>query len=163
MEKSIDTYKWCKVITALLALITLFAGGTIYLLFRPTRLYIFDWIKDAGMMETIELLRYRIFSIPSWMEYTLPDGLWMLSYCLIIGYIWNFKLHRCWVMLVPLLVFAIIFEIGQYIHIIPGTYDRMDIAAYLLAFFIGTIYIVIINKLITTKNLCNNEQEFKVF
>lgn len=147
----------------MLALIALCAGGTIYLLFRPTRIYMFNWIKDAGMMDTIGMIRHHSFSIPSWIEYTLPDGLWMLSYCLIIGYIWNFKLSRCWMMLTLLLVFAIIYEIGQYIHIIPGTYDNTDIAAYLLAFSLGIIYIVIINKLISTKRLIKNEKEFKAF
>lgn len=146
------TNQRCKVITAILALIALLVGGTIYLLFRSLDLYMFNWICDADMKDSIALLRDHISRIPLWMEGMLPDGLWMLSYCLIIGCIWDFKMRKCWPMLVLLLIFAILYEIGQSVHLTSGTFDPLDIVAYISAFLLGTIYIFIINQLITTKN-----------
>lgn len=151
MEQSAKTNKRCKKITALLALITLFAGGMIYLLFRPTNLSLFDWFKYAGILDSVEMLRFGICTVPAWIEYTLPDGLWMFSYCLIIGCIWDFNLKKCETLLLLLLFFAVLFEILQYVHILPGTFDRMDVLAYILAFSLGTIYIIITNKFLITK------------
>lgn len=155
MEQSAKTDKRCKITTALLALITLFAGGMIYLLFRPTSLSMFEWIKHAGILDTIEMLRLGICTVPAWIEYTLPDGLWMFSYCLIIGCIWDFNLKKCGMSLILLLFFAVLFEVLQYVHFLPGTFDRMDIIAYIIAFSLGTIYIIITNKFIKTKKIIN--------
>lgn len=154
MEQSAKKDKRCKIITALLALITLFVGGMIYLLFRPTSLSVFEWIQHTGIMDAVEIFRFGICTVPAWVEYTLPDGLWMFSYCLIIGCIWDFNLKKSGTLLFLLLFFAVLFEVLQYVHLFPGTFDRMDIIAYILAFSLGTIYIVITNKYIkTTKNI----------
>jgi len=113
----------------------------------------FEWIKHIGIMDAVEMLRFGICTVPAWVEYTLPDGLWMFSYCLIIGCIWDFNLKKCGALLFLLLFFAVLFEVLQYVHLLPGTFDRMDIIAYILAFSLGSIYIIITNKLLKTIKL----------
>ena len=135
-----------------MALIILLVGGMVYLLFRSTSLPILDWVINADMMNYIERLGLNIFLIPAWMIYILPDGLWMFSYCLIIGCIWDFRISRCWFMLTLFLFVAILFEFLQYVHVIPGTFDNMDIIAYVLAFFLGALYIIITGKFIILNN-----------
>ena len=158
MEKSAKTEEKYKIITVFWALIILLVGGMVYLLFRSTSLPMFDWVRNADMMNSIEKLGFNICLIPAWMIYILPDGLWMFSYCLIIGSIWDFRISRCWFMLTLLLFVAIIFEFLQYIHVIPGTFDNLDIIAYTIAFFLGALYIIITGELIILKNI-NNETE----
>lgn len=152
MEKSATTEEKYKIITVFLALIILLVGGMVYLLFRSTSLPMFDWVRNADMMNSIERLGFNIYLIPAWMIYILPDGLWMFSYCLIIGCIWDFRISRCWFMLTLLLLVAILFEFLQYFHVIPGTFDNMDIIAYVLAFFLGALYIIITGEFIILKN-----------
>jgi hypothetical protein len=151
LEQSAKTDKRCKIITALLALVSLFAGGMIYLLFRPTSLSVFEWIKHTGIMDFVEMLRFGICTVPAWIEYTLPDGLWMFSYCLIIGCIWDFNFKKCGLLLFLLLFLSVLFEVLQHVHFLSGTFDRMDVIAYFLAFSLGAIYILITKKYIKTK------------
>lgn len=130
-----------KVIAALLASVTLVGGAMIYVCFRPTHLLLFKWIDRFGLLDFAYRLRLNLKDIPEWVVYSLPDGLWTFSYCLFIGTIWNFNLKKSFFFLVILPVFAVANEIMQYFHIVSGTFDWMDVMAFLIAFTLGLFYI----------------------
>ena len=125
----------------ILASVTLLVGAMIYVLFRPTHLLMFDWIDNIGLMDLVSRIRPNLKDVPDWVVYSLPDGLWMFSYCLFIGCIWDFDLKRSFYVLSILPVFAVTNEIMQHNHLVPGTFDWMDVVAFLTAYAVGVFYI----------------------
>jgi hypothetical protein len=70
----------------------------------------------------------------SWITYTLPDALWMLSLNTCILLLWDFKWHtrsKMWYFIA--FGGGILFEILQAFHLIPGTFDILDLFAMLLS------------------------------
>lgn len=92
-------------------------------------------------MELVNSIRPASWNVPEWAVYSLPDGLWLFSYCLFIGCIWDFDLKGCLFVLTILPIYAISHEIMQYLHLVSGTFDWMDLFAYLMAFAFGVLYI----------------------
>ncbi len=122
-----------------MAFVSLFAGGIIYLLFR-SNIVMLDAVADAGLENFLSAIKLEDNLLPSWVVYSLPDGLWMFSYYLIIGALWDFELKKCWWLLAILPSIAVIFEILQYKHLVPGTYDTGDIIAYLIGCIAGLLF-----------------------
>lgn len=105
--------------------IPLSIGILIYLLFRTDTLlynktigYLFHPIAKANSPFTVFLTS------------SLPDGLWAMSYSMLIFYIRkDTTIHTfLWALIAPLI--GIGSEIGQWLSIIPGTFDIFDIIAY---------------------------------
>jgi hypothetical protein len=129
-------------------LIHLFAiclGGLIYILFRPTNLIMFQWFDEINLTDFFKVLRFNFIpiknSLPEWFIYSLPDGLWLLSFNLIMVQIWRNESHFFiwfWTILLPII--AVTSEIGQLLNIVPGTFDPNDILFYSLV-----IILIIIN------------------
>jgi hypothetical protein len=117
-------------------------GAIIYIMFRPTNLLMFYWINSIGLMDLVNEIRPDIRNLPEWVIYSLPDGLWIFSYCLFIGHIWNYNLKRSFFFLALLPIYAISNEIMQHFHFFSGTFDWMDLFAYLTAFVLGLVYII---------------------
>lgn len=77
----------------------------------------------------------------NFMLYSAPDGLWLFALLEGLRYIWRENIFRkgvTWVFVVS--IGAIGSEFAQYIHIIPGTFDSVDIAAYVLAITLFILY-----------------------
>ena len=108
--------------------IPLFIGCLIYVLFRTdTLLYnkIFgNFFSPIGSPKTF-LQKIIIFS--------LPDGLWAMSYTMLIFHLRNDKTFKTliWSILIP--VIGILSEIGQLYYLIPGTFDIIDLIMYIIA------------------------------
>ena len=108
--------------------IPLFIGCLIYVLFRTdTLLYnkLFgNFFSPIGSPKTF-LQKIIIFS--------LPDGLWAMSYTMIISHLRNDKTFKTliWSILIP--VIGILSEIGQLYYLIPGTFDIIDLIMYIIA------------------------------
>lgn len=68
--------------------------------------------------------------IPEWVKYSLPDGLWVLSYMLFMNIIWDNRttIGYFWIFCLPII--ALLSEFGQLFHIVPGTFDAMDLLCY---------------------------------
>ena len=145
MEKYAKTNERYKVITISIATITLFVGGMIYLIFRPTWLLMFEWINIIHMSGFVEGLRQLGLHLPEWAKYSLPDGLWTFSYTLCIGCIWDFELRKCWTYLILLFSIVITDEILQLFHYVPGSFDILDLLFYISFFLLGLFYIIKIN------------------
>ena len=108
--------------------IPLFIGCLIYVLFRTdTLLYnklLGNFFTPIGSPKTF-LQKIIIFS--------LPDGLWAMSYTMLIFHLRNDKTFKTliWSILIP--VIGILSEIGQLYYLIPGTFDIIDLIMYITA------------------------------
>ena len=107
-------------------------GGSIYLLFRPDSLLMFSWIEFAGFLPIVEQLRYSTASIcevmPSLVVYSLPNGLW--CYALVRFFVLTWRDEASFVQIVAFLAvfIAVLPEMLQGLHIIPGTFASEDLA-----------------------------------
>jgi len=107
--------------------VPLLLGSMIYILFRSesllyNRLIGFLFYPIATPKTAIEQL----------IVYSLPDGLWAMSYTMLILHIRkNTKITTLiWSSIIPLI--GIISEIPQYFFILPGTFDIFDLGMYIV-------------------------------
>ena len=136
-----------KIVEALIATFPLLLGGLIYLAFRPDYLVMFTWVDTIGLSQPIAWLReyadmYR-HMVPDMVIYVFPNGLWLLSYCLLVSLVWSGQSKSSaigWVMLLTLL--GVISEILQYCEIIRGTFDWADLLVYVVASVAGLLIII---------------------
>lgn len=113
----------------LLVLLPLILGICIYEIARPESTIV---LPRTGVT--------KILKLPSWVIYNVPDGLWLFSFlnCLyIIWYKSSIRTKMIWIMSVFLL--ALLTEVLQKFHFIPGTFDINDILAYSLALILSTV------------------------
>ena len=113
------------------AVVCLGLGSIIYILFRPTSLLMFHWANLLGLMEPIEIMRLWAGNgknLAPWFVYSLPFALWVSAYLFFIKVVWwkpTSWVRHMWFWIVPLI--AVNSEFCQYFHIIPGTFDILDI------------------------------------
>lgn len=67
----------------------------------------------------------------------LPDGLWAYALTSMLLIIWNRNYNKQWLYVIAF-TFCI-FEILQYLHIIPGTADYWDVIVYFVFFFLALL------------------------
>lgn len=136
-----------KIVTWCISIVCFLAGGLIYLMFREEHLLMFDWFRAIGLSDfVLQLKNYgRSFgSIPDWIRFSLPDGLWVLSYVLAMSALWNFDIKSHWGKIGVIPVIAIISEYLQYFGVIGGGFDTRDLTFYCIATIIGFIYTILI-------------------
>ena len=96
--------------------------------FKATNtLFLIDFVRESPIFPAKNVL-------PEWVIYSLPDGMWLLSYMLLMEAIWDKqdrKIRICFVWSMPLLI--MIWEVMQYMGIMSGTWDIGDMLAYILA------------------------------
>lgn len=105
-----------------LGLTSLFMGGCLYLLYRSDSLVMFRWCQSLEVYDFIVSLRPQAH-YDNWLVYSLPDGLWMLAYVLLMGAIWNFNVkrvfgHLCLWLLLLLVLSYYKFPGGFLVHLI---------------------------------------------
>ena len=127
----------------MLSLVILLLGGMVYVIYRDKSLLMFDWFDAIGISNKIDGLRslFHGGGISGWVKYSLPDGLWLFSYMFIIDAIWDRErnvISNMFLRGVPIV--AILSECLQYIGFLPGAFDWMDMASYLLAI---TLFMII--------------------
>jgi hypothetical protein len=133
-------FVWLKI---MIAAILLFLGGLVYVAFRSQTLVMFSWFHALNLDSIVETIREKSISIqlPDFCKYCLPNGLWTSSYILMVEALISVDNHQMlWASILPGI--AILFEILQIWHIIPGTFDMGDWCCF---FFPFIIYIVIYN------------------
>ena len=121
----------------------LLLGGILYVVFRTKSLKMFSWFDSIGFNTQISFLR-EYFSpikswLPSWVYFSLPDGLWVYSFTSIILLIWEGEINY-W-LIIPFTT-GILVEVMQGFSFI-GTFDWIDFIFSIFGFFIS---IIIINK-----------------
>ena len=122
-----------------LSFLSLTLGGAIYIGFRSTDLVLYRFLNKLGLKQA--LIDFRIIcssiDLPEWVRYSLPDGLWLAAYLLVMNLIWrnhHSYLYYYLIYLMPAL--AILTEIGQYIGYCPGTFDSVDLICYIIPLII---------------------------
>lgn len=118
-------------------IVCLLSGCAIYLLFRSTSLNIYQWCTELGLSNIIDSFRYIVqdWDIPEWIKYSLPDGVYVTAYILIMDAIWqndDSLIKHFIIALVP--VVTITSEIFQYFGLVKGTFDFCDLIFYSVPF-----------------------------
>lgn len=125
-----------RAVKVMLSLVILLLGGLIYVIFRDKSLLMFDWFNTIGISNEIDGLR-KLFQgegIYGWVKYSLPDGLWIFSYMFIIDAIWDRERNAVSILFLwGLPIVAVLSECFQYFGLLPGVFDWIDMASYMLA------------------------------
>jgi len=125
-----------KYISILLALLPLSIGGLIYICFRNENILLFYWMKIFNINYSI-LRQVNLDDnvITSYITYSLPNGLWILSALLLF----NIFLEKKYLIIysIVFIFISITIEISQLYGIISGTFDILDIFTILLFSSIG--------------------------
>lgn len=124
----------------LVAALCFLAGVSIYLLWRDEHLLIHRVLQTCQLQAPLGAIRQQVadISLPEWVRFALPDGLWSLSYILVIdaivsrGYLWT--------AVIPAI--GVLSELMQSAGWLPGTFDVADLLAYSIPYL---VYILIIN------------------
>lgn len=122
----------------------LFIGGSIYIIFRPLTLNMFRWFDTLGISSLInkyrELANY--VSLNDFVLYSLPDGLWITSYLIIVNTIIPSKQKKelfFWILFLPLI--SVLSEFLQYYNLISGRFDINDIVCFVSPLIINLIFL----------------------
>lgn len=115
------------------SIVPLIIGGMLYLGYRSQELLMFRWANYLGLSRIVNSWRKFCFQypLPEWCYYALPDGLWLLSYILLINIIWNSHTWKSIIWIYALPAIAITSELLQLLNPYFGTFDIMDIVCYL--------------------------------
>lgn len=133
-----------KVYVIGLSLFLFFVGGMIYLMFRDESLVMFRWCEELHIKGYIDSLRIPC-TLPQWVVYSLPDGLWLCSYVLFISVVWNFDLKHGWPYIFSLPTIAIASELAQAFGWVRGTFDWVDLLCYVIGLYSGYIVVKYLN------------------
>ena len=121
-----------RIAILIIAVLFFIAGGLIYVLYRSPTLHMFCWFRNLRLYQFVLQLRsMQLPTISEWVKYSLPDGLWMTSYLLIMITIWyrdQTKLSLTLSLLLP--IFINLSEILQLFHVFKGTFDPVDLICY---------------------------------
>ena len=122
-----------KIKNIALSILPLITGGMLYLGYRSPELIMFRWANFLGLSNIVSSWREFCLQhpLPEWFYYALPDGLWLLSYILLVNLTWNeltWK-SRIWVYALPTV--AIISELMQILIPMLGTFDIIDLTCYI--------------------------------
>src|SRR5687767_7235487 len=70
-----------------------FAGGLIYICWRDPTLLMFKWFGTVGLTTLVNELRDAWgpggASLPGWVLYSLPDGLWVYAVTAFMAHVWR--------------------------------------------------------------------------
>ena len=122
-----------------LALLLLVIGGGIYLLMRQPVMLMHKVASELGIGTLIDKGRMLVqgWQLPEWMIFSLPGALWSTAYILIIDTLlpkspsWRRFAVAAFIPLV-----GIVSELLQFVGLLPGTFDALDIIAYALPLLI---------------------------
>ena len=127
--------KTIRVLTTAAGLLA--AGGLTYLLFRPCTLLMFRLVDALGAMPALARLRDWASGtgaqLPEWVVYCLPNALWSAAYILTVEAL--LKPSRGKVAVAGIMpVAGAVSEWLQAMGVLRGTFDVLDIVAYLLPY-----------------------------
>lgn len=116
------------------SILLLVLGGGIYLLFRPQNILMFRVVDALGLAPDINGWREVAgsASLPEFVIYCLPNGLWTAAYILLIDGLFYRQTKRCRLLaatVIPLI--GTMAEMLQAPGWIPGTFDFGDVACIL--------------------------------
>lgn len=134
-------------VKAVLGIILLVVGGSIYLLQRTTSLLMFQVADGLGLTESVNCLRTMATVWPEFVVYSLPGGLWAASYILLVDAVFGGQVmlqRLAWASLIPMT--GLVSELLQALRLCPGTADGWDALCYGLPFGAYLCYLMSYNK-----------------
>jgi len=129
-------------------LLPLVLAGLIYLGLRPkeTLVYqIFDLLGGGQFLLWFRNL-FTLSSFPPWFIYSLPGGLWLLSFQNSLTWFNNFSGRKLFIYIFFSLIVGVGLEVFQFLNITDGRFDWVDIAFYLGATLISLSNVWLIRK-----------------
>jgi hypothetical protein len=124
-------------------LLPLFFGGLIYVLFRSKSLNMFHWFESIGLQKQVMKMRDAIYParahLPTWLYYSLPDGLWAYSFSSAFIILWRDQssIGKYW-LLIPFTT-GCLSEVAQGLGMMKGTFDVIDLAMYSLGIILSIV------------------------
>ena len=127
--------------------ILLLCGCCIYLMFRSKSITLYHWAEHIGLSSLLCEWRSGVqdWELPTFVLYSLPDGLYCASYVLVMNAAWpntgNRLVKLIAVSAIPFA--AIIHELLQAIGYAKGTFDVYDLLFYsvpLIIYYSLTFY-----------------------
>lgn len=106
-------------------------GGLIYVGWRTETLAVFSWLHAIGVDSTAFRSVANAVELPRTLLYCLPGGLWAYSFSWSLAMLWGdseSKVRKLW-LAVPWIA-AVSSELGQLVQVLPGTFDLLDLVAY---------------------------------
>lgn len=133
-------------LVSLNTLVPILVGGMIYLGWRNDSLYMFHWLRHAGLNQSISSFRVTLDPIrrylPPFVLYSLPDAAWVYSCSFLMIWLWkdSSTARLClWGSIGAIL--GVGGELGQLCGIIPGTYDPADLIGCTLAVVVAVLVV----------------------
>ena len=126
------------IFSILLILLPVLLSGIIYLFFRTTDTVIYQVYQNlfaSDFLDTIRLyFQLNFMTMPKWIIYSLPGGLWVFSFANFCFLLLNAKSYF-YKILFLLLGIVTSLELLQLLHITDGRFDLMDLTIYFLGAF----------------------------
>jgi hypothetical protein len=118
----------------------LFVGGAIYLFFRPREAHFVAWLGSfTGAVRAIRSVSVPIgAAIPTWILGVAPDLAWAMALGALLAIVWRKQprgVATAW--FVAGLLGTLAYELGQRWHLVPGTFDPLDVAAQTVGYAAG--------------------------
>jgi hypothetical protein len=128
-----------KKFLALHVVLPIIVGGLVYICWRDPALLMFKWFRALGVEPLVLQLRVAAAAtepgLPRWLIYSLPDGLWVYAFTAFMAHAWSESpsspVKTFWLSLGVVLGAGS--ELGQLVHIVPGTFDWIDFICYVSA------------------------------
>lgn len=140
-----------NIITILLGLCFICISTAIYILLRTVDIPVVRFAESIGLRNSA--ISENAYSIPAWIRFSLPDGLWLLSYEMFVALLWKYdyknKFYILFYLFMPL--FAIVCELLQINGVVRGTFDVADIICYIVAAILGLVYCITFRYLLYEK------------
>ena len=117
--------RYCAIIS--LALLT---GLLLYLVYRTDRTIVNILLDKLthGRSHDIRIILRKKIPLPGFIIFSLPEGLWVFSATLVSKHLYcgikGVRLHLSWL---PLF-YAVLLEGLQWLHLMPGRFDIMDLS-----------------------------------
>ena len=115
--------RWIFILTSIILLI---CAAYIYISNRSLDMMLYSWLGIDTNNSLFSYIRRHTFISASWVKYNLVDGLWLLSFLLLIEAVWNKDMKRKMTFMLPVIAFAFASEVFQYMGLISGTGDIWD-------------------------------------
>jgi len=130
-----------------LAAISLICGTAVYILFRDSDLLVWTVLPRPAFWDMWKIpINYRSNFITV-LAGSAPDCLWLLSGIFALRGLWFFELKTQTMYVLVFNFIALSYNMGQYLGIVPGTFDYFDLLTMLsVALAEGIIFFTFIKR-----------------
>ena len=118
-----------------LVFVPLALNALLYLTYRDWSLWCFRWVEFGGFEDLVVGLRDlgRALPLPpEWVRYSLASGLWIFGVVSFLQMTFGprSRAQACWIL--GILALCTGSEVLQWLEVLPGTADTIDVLAYVL-------------------------------